>query len=60
MLMPKLDFTLNIPTLIIGLGVLLRGWAFISRLEEKINIMWIQFLVEHPEYERRESLKTYK
>lgn len=55
--MPHFDFTLNVPTLIVVIGILARGWLFWSRLEFKINTMWIQFLIDHPEYERRESLK---
>lgn len=55
--MPHLDFTLNIPTLVVGLGVLLKGWTFLSRLEYKINTMWVQFLVDNPDYERRENIR---
>lgn len=55
--MPHLDFTVNVPTLIVVFGMLAKGWTFLNRLEYKINTMWIQFLIDHPEYERRETLK---
>lgn len=55
-IMAHVDWTFNVPTLLVGLGVLFKGWTFLKRLEYKINIMWSQFLLEHPDFERRERL----
>jgi hypothetical protein len=55
--MPHFDLTVNVPTFLLALGFLLRIWNFLTRLEYKINTMWTQFLIEHPEYERREALR---
>lgn len=56
--MPYFDFSVNVPTIIVVLGMLARGWSFLNRMEYKINTMWVQFLIDHPEYERRENMKV--
>lgn len=42
----------------LGLGILIKLWKFLNRTEYKIDTMWIQFLIEHPEYERRETMRN--
>ncbi len=54
--MPQLDFTINIPTLAIIFGIGLRVYSRMARTAHKIDTMWTQFLIDHPEYERRETL----
>lgn len=59
---PHFDFAINVPTILsfltLGGTLLIKIVSFINRIEYKVNIMWDQFLVEHPEYERREIIRA--
>lgn len=60
-MMPNIDWTLNLPTLItltITAGSIgFKVYRFLNRVEYKIDTMWIQFLLDHPDYERREGMR---
>lgn len=52
--MPHFDFTINVPTLIGIFLILERAYRYLARMSYKIDTMWKQFLIDHPDYERRE------
>lgn len=55
--MGHLDFTINVPTLIAILAIAGKLFRWVNKMTYKLETMWIQFLIDHPEYERREGLR---
>lgn len=60
MSLPPIDLSINLPTIIVILGLAGKGFTYINKMRHKIDTMWNQFLIEHPEYERREMFRDYK
>jgi len=51
------DYSINLPTVIIILSVAGKAFNYLNQMKHKIDTMWCQFLIDNPDYERRETFR---